>query len=394
MAKHLHHNDTIERKKALFLGESYRADAKTWIKGLQEYGDFEVLVWEAPVKSGWLGRLQRAFGFVKGYFELRALIRREKPAILLAERVTSYGFLGALLGFQPLVIAQQGASDVWPPTSPFLFLKKWMRDYAYHKATLLHAWGTVMETTMLEAGTNPDKILVMPKGIDRRLFQYRPNIPADRCRLIVTRSLTADYGHDIILKAVQYLVEKNIPVSLTIIGDGTLKNELEYLCESYKITSFVTFSGRISNDSLPSYLAKNNIYISMPVTEGVSASLFEAMSVGCFPIVSDIPGNRAWIEHGKNGYLIPLNDAAQLATAIQQAFENPTFVQQVIRHNSQLVKEKADYEKNMEFMNQLYHQLISNNHVWNRRDLIPEISSPSSSRPPSHDERPGASRTR
>lgn len=379
--------------KVIFLGESYRADAKTWIKGLEEYGGFEVLVWEAPVIQVRGGRLLRAFDFIKGYFQLRALIRQQKPVAIFAERVTSYGFLGALLGLEPLVIAQQGATDVWPPHSPFLFIKKWMRDYAYHKATLLHAWGKVMEATMLEAGVDPAKILVMPKGIDQRLFQYRETVPMDQCRLIVTRSLTTDYGHSVILEAVKHLVNKNIPVSLNIIGDGVLKNELEDLCESYKITSFVMFSGRIHNELLPTYIAQSNIYISMPVTEGVSASLFEAMSVGCFPIVSDIPGNSAWIKHGVNGYLIPLGDSKRLAECIEQAFSDPIFFKQVIKHNYQIVKEQADYELNMRFINQYYHQLIFSNHVRNHGDIIPEIYEHPLPRTRSHDHRDGTSGT-
>jgi hypothetical protein len=35
----------------------------------------------------------------------------------------------------------------------------------------------------------------------------------------------------------------------------------------------------------------------MPITEGVSASLFEAMATNCYPIVTDIVGNKSWITH-------------------------------------------------------------------------------------------------
>ncbi|MEG1229324.1 MAG: glycosyl transferase family 1, partial [Flavobacterium sp.] len=34
------------KRKILFLGESYRADAITWMKGLKEFGDFEIITWE------------------------------------------------------------------------------------------------------------------------------------------------------------------------------------------------------------------------------------------------------------------------------------------------------------------------------------------------------------
>ena len=70
----------------------------------------------------------------------------------------------------------------------------------------------------------------------------------------------------------------------------------------------VIFTGRIPNTELPKLLQQSNIYISMPTTEGVSASLFEAMASNCFPVVSDIPGNQSWITHRENGQLITIDD--------------------------------------------------------------------------------------
>jgi glycosyltransferase involved in cell wall biosynthesis len=51
----------------------------------------------------------------------------------------------------------------------------------------------------------------------------------------------------------------------------------------------------------------------MPTTEGVSASLFEAMACNCYPIVSNIAGNQSWITHRNNGQLITVDDSEMLA---------------------------------------------------------------------------------
>jgi glycosyltransferase involved in cell wall biosynthesis len=59
------------------------------------------------------------------------------------------------------------------------------------------------------------------------------------------------------------------------------------------------FHGRIPNTELPELLRASNFYISMPITEGVSASLFEAMASNCYPIVTNIAGNQSWITHRK-----------------------------------------------------------------------------------------------
>jgi hypothetical protein len=61
--------------------------------------------------------------------------------MVIAERTTSYGFLAALSGIQPSAIAQQGRTDLWP-TNSILLPQKIIQNYAFKKATLIHALGT------------------------------------------------------------------------------------------------------------------------------------------------------------------------------------------------------------------------------------------------------------
>ena len=45
------------------------------------------------------------------------------------------------------------------------------------------------------------------------------------------------------------------------------------------------------------------------------------MACGCPVLVSDIPGNREWVQPGENGWLFPDGDAQALGQAIIQAVE-------------------------------------------------------------------------
>jgi hypothetical protein len=53
----------------------------------------------------------------------------------------------------------------------------------------------------------------------------------------------------------------------------------------------------------------------MPITEGVSASLFEA-TCNCYPIVSNIAETKVGLPIAKNGQLIPVDDSTILAEEI------------------------------------------------------------------------------
>ncbi len=350
-------------KKILFLGETYRADAITWMNGLREFGPFEIFTWELEQTGTGFKKLNRAIETITRLKELKREIIRIKPDIIIAERVTSYGFMGALFyKYAPVVIAQQGITDIYPPNSLSVPLKEWMQKYAFKHASLIHAWGEIMTYSMIRKGTDINKIMVLAKGIDLRKYQYSPNIKDDKIRAIVTRSLAEDYRHETILRAFEIIKQQQIPFELLIIGDGNLKEQLIESASDKGIQKEVIFAGRIPNTDLPQYLSNSDLYISMPCTEGVSASLFEAMSAGCYPIVADLPGNRSWITNEINGRLIKVDDVQGLVTAIKWYAANRHGLRQVLDKNRETIEQKASYEINMKTISNKYMAIINGQH--------------------------------
>ncbi len=350
----------MERKKILFLGETYRADAITWMNGLKEFGSFELITWELKTSSnGLYNRFSRMLEYTTALYKVRSIIKQEKPDMVIAERTTSYGFLAALCGVKPSAIAQQGITDLWPENSLLYPIKKAIQTYAFKKVDLIHAWGPAMTVSMKKNGVDMSKVMVMPKGINLNQFTFSDHQNQPKIHAIVTRSLLPEYRHSTILKAFKLLHEQNIPFKLTIVGDGPTKNKLIELSKNLKIDHHVSFVGRISNDALPQLLQKSNFYISMPITEGVSSSLFEAMAAGCYPIVSDIPGNQSWISHRENGQLVSIDQKEVLAHEILWASQNLEYRKQAVAKNRKMVEEKANYARNMKKIADQYHQMIN-----------------------------------
>ncbi|MBA4320980.1 MAG: glycosyl transferase family 1, partial [Flavobacterium sp.] len=78
-----------------------------------------------------------------------------------------------------------------------------------------------------------------------------------------------------------------------------------------------------------------------------------------FPIVTDIPSNRAWIKDNKNGFLCPTDDPNQLSKKILEVLINNNLRVKTAKRNQALVEERGSYKKNMEMMEKYYLQLIS-----------------------------------
>lgn len=99
----------------------------------------------------------------------------------------------------------------------------------------------------------------------------------------------------------------------------------------------------------------------MPITEGVSASLFEAMATNCYPIVTDIAGNQSWIKHRENGQLVTVDDYKMLADELIWAFENNKHRNEAVLKNRIFLEKNADYNINMKIIANKYHELINTN---------------------------------
>ncbi len=348
----------MSKKRILFLGETYRADAITWMKGLEEFGDFEIVTWELKKSSVGFSRISRLFELLIAFFKIRKIAKSYKPDMLIAERTTSYGFLAALTGIKPVAIAQQGITDLWPHNSPLYIFKKMLQDYAFKKVDLIHAWGRVMTNHMQKSRVNMNKVMELPKGINLDFFTFSDSQDLQSIQAIVTRALEPEYKHDVILKAFAILKKKNIPFTLRIVGDGSLLKTLQKQAKELNIENEVLFKGRTANERVAELLNQSNFYISMPTTEGVSASLFEAMACGCFPMVTDLPGNRVWINNHENGILIPSGNYKILAEELQYTFERNLWRKAVVIRNRKFVEENANYSINMKKIAEAYHELI------------------------------------
>jgi glycosyltransferase involved in cell wall biosynthesis len=342
--------------KILFLGETYRADAQTWINGIEQASGLKIFTKEIPRTSG---RISRMFAAIRFLVELA--FSSEKYDITLAERSTSYGFFSLLVKTKVRVVAQQGITDAFPEEGFDGMYKRMLQRAIYTKADLIHAWGFVMTHAMLSTGAPPSRILVKPKGLDLDKYRFFEPSSERRYVAIVTRSLYSIYRHEEILEAIATLKNDGIRLDCIMVGIGDEEQNLKRKTQQLEIGDQVNWVGRIPNEKLPNYLAKAQIYIAVPETEGVSASLFEAMACGCFPIVTDLPANRAFIDHGKNGLLIPVGKPKNLIAAIKEYLVNSEKYTAGMHYNRKYIEQNCDMKTNMGSFYQTYLLLLKQN---------------------------------
>ncbi|MEW5910692.1 MAG: glycosyltransferase, partial [Thermodesulfobacteriota bacterium] len=99
-------------------------------------------------------------------------------------------------------------------------------------------------------------------------------------------------NHEMFLKAAKKLIEQHPDryIKFVIIGDGELREELEYKCREYNLTGHVKFCGWVRDVAM--VYADLDILALTSINEGTPVSIIEAMASSVPVIATDVGGVR------------------------------------------------------------------------------------------------------
>jgi glycosyltransferase involved in cell wall biosynthesis len=133
---------------------------------------------------------------------------------------------------------------------------------------------------------------------------------------------------------------------------------LESRVRALGIADCVTFVGRVPHERLAALLAEATVYVSTSRSDSTSISLLEAMASGAVPVVSDIAGNREWLEEGRGGRFFPVGDAKALAAALVAALGDEPFRRAARTRNRDKVETDGDWNANVARIEARYAALL------------------------------------
>ena len=168
----------------------------------------------------------------------------------------------------------------------------------------------------------PDRIGIIPNGFDERRFRPVPHenqVPQliSVCRLVPAKGL------DVLLQACSLLKKKGHPFVLHLIGDGPSRPDLERLAGELNIYEETIFYGYMLHPE--EFMPFFDIFV-LPSRAEAFGNVFAEASLCLLSVVgTDVGGFSEQIENGVNGLLVPVNDAAALAAALEKLFADPTF---------------------------------------------------------------------
>ncbi len=341
-----------------------------WVEALERLNPGEVyaLSLEPPRESRdrWIyvpPRIQNlTFRYALTADRVKRVIERINPDVLNPVNMPNYGLLAALTaGGRPVYLAGWG-SDILLTAEKTPFHRRAFRFIVGH-ADHIAVDALVMRDRLVERYGYPrDRITVITWGVSETL-RNRPlppfRKPEDTWVLVSHRRLAPDMDPFTTVQAVEHLIQEGAPVRLILASDGSLGPRVRaYVAERPALRERVQFTGFLPYDRLMETVAQGHLYLSASLVDSTSVSLLEAMALGVFPIVSDLPANREWILDGFNGLLFEPGNPQDLARQIRRAMERPDLIARAREINKALVQEKACWECHIERVYQEMQALV------------------------------------
>lgn len=291
--------------------------------------------------------------------KVKKILREIKPDILHSHYATSYGLVGALCGYHPFIVTALGSDVLVSPQNSFVYRK--VLKYVFKKADWATAMSDPMREKMLELGSDPSKTETLIFGIDTSVFNMNGrNLNSDKFIITSTRNFEPVYNIPHLIEAVVEIKDQIPNLFLNLVGDGTLRSELEALIHSKGFSGRVKFFGKVPQNELVKTLQTSHVFVSVSLSDGNNISLNEAMACGNLCIATDIPANRQWIKDGENGFLVPVNNVKFLADKILAAYKNyQELSAKFIPMNQKIISEKANWKINMKKVERTYLKLNS-----------------------------------
>lgn len=302
-------------------------------------------------------------GVLTSAIHARRLVSRLQPDIVHAHYLGSYGLLGFLLGRRPLVATAWGSEILYGARSQ---IKRPPIKAILHAADLITCDGDNVRMALADLGVAMDRVRTVYVGVDIDQFCPDPDRCAARERLrlqgpvvISLRSLELVYDLETLVRAAPLVLRETPEAQFLIMGDGSQASELRALATQLDVGNRVRFLGVVPNADLPSYLRASDVYVSTALSDGgLAISTAEAMACGLPVVVSDAGENRAWVNEGAGGYVVPPSEPAALASKINWLLRHEEARRTFGQANREVIAKRMNQRVEMAKMMRLYEGLV------------------------------------
>jgi len=220
----------------------------------------------------------------------------------------------------------QGAADTSPP------------ERAAIEADLLQRADQVVatcsdeESELLALGADPDRITVVPCGVDTSAFRPRgpvgPGPRRERHRIVAIARLVRRKGIEDLIRALPRVPDTELLVAGGPQGAAFARDpevaRLRRLAARCGVPERVTLLGALPRHKIPPLLRSADVVVSVPWYEPFGIVPLEAMACGVPVVGSAVGGLLDTVQPERTGLLVPPRTPGAVALAVNRLLDNPS----------------------------------------------------------------------
>lgn len=179
-------------------------------------------------------------------------------------------------------------------------------------------------------------------------------------RLLAVGRFARTKGFPELLTAMARLRREQVPVRLTLVGDGGWHRKLTALRRRLRLTDCVDMPGFLPHDRLRESMQNHDMLVVPSVVysngdrDGIPNVIMEALSHRMPVVATDVCGISEVIRDGETGLLVPQRDPRALALAVRRMLEDRERALGMAEAGRALVEQMFDRDTNITALRDLY----------------------------------------
>jgi L-malate glycosyltransferase len=224
----------------------------------------------------------------------------------------------------------------------FFSKRKYTQD-----VNLIVAVSERVRDVLIQGGIAPDKIEVVPSGIDfgafenvedRGLLRREFGFASDDFLAGIEATLEDGKGHRYLIEAARMLKERAPKIKLIILGHGPLELAQDKQARDLGVGDLVFFLG--FRQDRPRILASLNAFVVSSEQEGQGGPIMDAMASRLPVVATQVGGIPEVVLHDETGFLVSPRSPRALAEAIYAVYHDAELARRFGERGYQVVHER------------------------------------------------------
>jgi glycosyltransferase involved in cell wall biosynthesis len=212
---------------------------------------------------------------------------------------------------------------------------------------------------VVSLGVDPQRIHILPNGVDHTMFKPGPADPKIKARWGLTDGpvlgfvggLRPWHGVEVLAPLLERMCERHREAQMVIVGDGPLRGALEQNLREHNLTRRVLFTGALPHEEIAGMIRQFDVALapySKPehVFYFSPLKIFEYMACGVPVVAAGLGQNTELVRNCETGLLYPPGDIDALTAACERLLADVDLSRQLGRAASREIHARYTWRHN------------------------------------------------